>query len=173
MNGADGVPLSVHRWALDGPQVGVVQIVHGMQEHGARYAELAGALVECGYAVYAMDLRGHGLTLGSNGQPGVLGPGGWRQLIEDQTLLADRIDADHDFAPLFLLGHSFGSFLAQAFVQLHGGRLAGAILSGTNGRNLLVGLGVMLARRTVRKEGADTLATTLERLSIGGDSTGR
>lgn len=168
VEGDDGAALVVHRWVPPTEVSGVVQVVHGMQEHGFRYAELAAALGAAGYATSAMDLRGHGLTLGADGQPGVLGPGGWEQLVEDNDRLATRLADEHAGAPLFLLGHSFGSFLAQAYVQRHGARLTGAILCGTNGRNLLVGLGTLLARRTVRKEGAATTATTLERLAIGG-----
>ncbi|MDR0663805.1 MAG: lysophospholipase [Spirochaetaceae bacterium] len=41
---------------------GVVQIVHGMAEHGLRYAETAAYLCGRGYAVWAADMRGHDRT---------------------------------------------------------------------------------------------------------------
>ena len=40
----DGVGLFVYRFLPDGKARGVVHIAHGMAEHGARYARLAGAL---------------------------------------------------------------------------------------------------------------------------------
>ena len=59
---ADGTALFTHRWLPDGPPKGVVQLVHGMAEHSARYAALAEDLTAAGYAVYAHDHRGHGRT---------------------------------------------------------------------------------------------------------------
>ena len=40
----DGVTLSVQAWKPDGDVRGVVQILHGMSEYGARYGRLAGVL---------------------------------------------------------------------------------------------------------------------------------
>ena len=50
---SDGTALHTHRWVPDGEPKAVVQIAHGMAEHSARYARLAQALTEHGYAVYA------------------------------------------------------------------------------------------------------------------------
>ena len=51
----------IHRWAIDRPRL-LVHILHGMAEHGARYARLAAALNAQSMAVWAHDHRGHGLT---------------------------------------------------------------------------------------------------------------
>jgi alpha-beta hydrolase superfamily lysophospholipase len=61
---SDGLPVHVYRWLPDdGTEVrATVQIVHGMQEHAARYEQVAQAMTAAGYAVYASDLRGHGRT---------------------------------------------------------------------------------------------------------------
>ena len=63
----DGVRLHVCAWMPTGSARGVVCIVHGMGEHGGRYAHVASALVGAGLAVYAVDQRGHGLTPGRRG----------------------------------------------------------------------------------------------------------
>ena len=39
-------------------------LVHGLKDHSDRYAAFAWALVEAGYAVHAVDLRGHGDSSG-------------------------------------------------------------------------------------------------------------
>ena len=41
----------------------VIQVIHGMGEHAARYKRLAESLVPLGYVLYANDHRGHGLSL--------------------------------------------------------------------------------------------------------------
>ena len=60
----DGLQLHENRWLPEGDPVAVVVVVHGFVEHSGRYAELAGRLNREGYAVYAMDLRGHGKSKG-------------------------------------------------------------------------------------------------------------
>src|SRR5215510_5772191 len=63
MSPVDETVIATYRWgeALADPR-GVVQIAHGIAEHGARYARLAEALVARGYRVVANDHRGHGRT---------------------------------------------------------------------------------------------------------------
>ena len=48
------------RWLPDRAPRAIVQIAHGLAEHSARYARLAGALNSAGYGTYDNDLRGHG-----------------------------------------------------------------------------------------------------------------
>ena len=56
----DGARLLGRRWLPAGRAKAMVQIAHGLAEHSARYARLAGALNAAGYGAYAFDLRGHG-----------------------------------------------------------------------------------------------------------------
>src|SRR5689334_16096950 len=59
----DAAQLALYRWPVAPASArAVVMIVHGASEHAARYDRLARFLSEHGYAVYAMDLRGHGNT---------------------------------------------------------------------------------------------------------------
>lgn len=132
----DGAELFVYRWAPSASAKAVVQIVHGLAEHGARYARLAKALVGQGYGVYANDHRGHGRTVKTSEQLGFLAErDGWRKCIDDLWLLNRRIAADHPRgAPVILLGHSMGSTMARQFITEHGEVLAGVALSGPNGQ---------------------------------------
>jgi alpha-beta hydrolase superfamily lysophospholipase len=128
---ADGTELFVHRWLPDAPAKAVVQIAHGLAEHGARYARLASALNEHGYAAYANDHRGHGKTAKAPEQLGFFAErAGWRTCLDDLWLLHQRIAADHPGLPIILLGHSMGSTMARQFIIEHGDALAGAVLSG-------------------------------------------
>lgn len=130
---AGGSHALVRAWRPRGAARGCVQVIHGMAEHSARYARLAARLTAAGYAVYAHDLPGHG----PQGDAAVRGHfadrRGWRvalSSIRDVQRLAQR---EQGGRPLFMLGHSMGSFLLQHYVADSGGALAGAILSGTTG----------------------------------------
>ena len=71
--GAAGWQSFYRRWlpAADPPR-GVVVLIHGVCEHGGRYAALARALAGGGLAVYVADLRGHGRSPGARIE--ILGP---------------------------------------------------------------------------------------------------
>jgi len=135
LSNADNTELFVHRWLPDEPAKAVVQIAHGLAEHGARYGRLAAALNEHGYAVYANDHRGHGKTAKTPEELGFIAErDGWRKCIDDLWLLHQRIAAEHPRLPIILLGHSMGSTMARQFIMEHGDALAGAVLSGPSGQ---------------------------------------
>ena len=147
----DGVRLFVHRWLPEGPPKAVVQIVHGMAEHGGRYARLAAALTAAGYAGYANDHRGHGRTARGPDELGFLSErDGWGKCIDDLWLLNRRIAADHPGLPIVMLGHSMGSFMAQQFMSEHGDALAGVVLSGSTGKPTPLAIAGRLIARVER-----------------------
>lgn len=127
----------VHRWspgARKAPARAVVQIVHGMAEHGARYGRIAERLVGAGYAVYAQDLPGHGRSVQSREELGhVDDEDGWPQTLAAINAVRSLAEREQPGAPLFLLGHSRGSFLLQDYLVEHGRGLAGAVFSAGTG----------------------------------------
>ncbi|MEU3459193.1 alpha/beta hydrolase [Streptomyces sp. NPDC006733] len=126
----DGLTVHVRAWVPEHPPRGIVQIAHGMGEHGARYARLAHRLTARGYVVYADDHRGHGLTM-LPGRPGDLGSDGWNLLVDDLAALT-RIARDrHPGLPVVLLGHSLGSFAAQQYLLDHADLVTAVALCGT------------------------------------------
>ena len=52
-------------------------------------------------------------------------------MINDLDLIIDDVAKRHA-VPLVLFGHSMGSFIAQQYAILHGNKLKGLILSGSN-----------------------------------------
>jgi alpha-beta hydrolase superfamily lysophospholipase len=112
-----------------------------MAEHSLRYGELARRLRGGGFEVWAADMRGHGKTadLGVNGPEagGLLGHcadrDGFSLVVSDIEEIHRRIDEARPGLPLFLLGHSWGSFIAQAYIERYRRPLGGCILSGTRG----------------------------------------
>ncbi|MBO0333463.1 lysophospholipase [Sneathiella sp. CAU 1612] len=133
-SGADGLPIHVYRWMGEKKPKAIVQIAHGMAEHGARYERFAQALNEFGYIVYANDHRGHGHTIPEGDAPGHMGDqDGWNKAVEDLYLLNRNIAVEHPGLPILMLGHSMGSFMVQQYMRQHGETIAGAALSATNG----------------------------------------
>jgi alpha-beta hydrolase superfamily lysophospholipase len=137
VSGRDGERIVVRRWLPAGGRArAVVQVAHGAAEHGARYARLGRFLAAAGYAVYADDHRGHGRTAGAPERRGLAGRAGtrvWEAMVDDLGAVAERIRGEHPGAPLFFLGHSMGSLLAQHVAQRAGDALRGLVLSGTFG----------------------------------------
>lgn len=124
-------PLYVHHWPIAAPRF-VVLIVHGMGEHGGRYARFARALNAAGAAVYAPDLPGHGHSVASRAELGHFADrGGWRHVLASVEAVRAYIGQHHDGLPVFLFGHSMGSFVSQHVVVEHGQGLAGLVLSAT------------------------------------------
>ncbi|GAA2952068.1 alpha/beta fold hydrolase [Microbacterium schleiferi] len=114
---------------------GVIHLLHGVGEHAGRYSALIGALTDAGFIVYADDHRGHGRTgmrqHGGSERLGRLGPGGLRATIDAVWQLSEMARAEHPDLPFILLGHSWGSFLAQILVNRHAAAIDGLILSGS------------------------------------------
>jgi alpha-beta hydrolase superfamily lysophospholipase len=132
---AFGVAVTYYEWEADAPRA-VVQIVHGLGEHARRYTVLAGELVAAGYSVYANDHRGHGQTGldqhgGDHAKLGRLGPGGLRAVFDDVHQLTGILRERHPGLPIVLLGHSFGSLIAQILLNRWSQDYAAVVLTGT------------------------------------------
>lgn len=130
---ADGTAIFVRSFLPERPPRAIVQISHGMAEHGARYARFASALTERGFGAYANDHRGHGMTVTSSEDLGHFADvDGWEKVVTDQVALLTEIKSRHPNTPVFLMGHSMGSWIARGAASRVGGQLAGLILSGTS-----------------------------------------
>ena len=147
----DETQIHVHAWVPVGEIRGCVQFVHGMQEHGGRYARPAAALNAAGYAVYAEDHRGHGATARLAGDLGYFGDeAGFGLVVSDLHRLHQHMGDSHSGLPRFMVGHSMGALATQGYLARYGEGLAGACLSGPvagSGRALAAGLWVARAER--------------------------
>ncbi|KTR10762.1 lysophospholipase [Curtobacterium luteum] len=122
-------------WRAARPK-GIVQIAHGVGEHSLRYEPLAQDLVRAGWTVHANDHRGHGRTGlaqwdGDHAKLGRLGPGGLRAAIAAVEQLSALAREDTPGVPLVLLGHSWGSLMAQRIVNTSSALYDGVVLSAT------------------------------------------
>ena len=124
--GAAGGEIYWQAWLPESVSA-VVLLSHGYAEHSGRYGHVSARLNEAGYAVYAVDHRGHGK---SDGTPGNVD--GFRFVLADLATLRERATAAHPHLPVFLLAHSLGALIALDYVTSGGADgLAGLALSGT------------------------------------------
>ncbi|HET8989237.1 MAG TPA: alpha/beta hydrolase [Humibacillus sp.] len=162
----DGTEVFVNRWLPDGEVKAVVQISHGLAEHSARYARFAQRLTDHGYAVYASDHRGHGRTSSPRGS--FASHDGWQTVIDDLHSVTARARHEQHGVPVFLLGHSMGSFLARGYAAQYGSELDGLVLSGTSGGEGALGkVGVFVASTQARLRGHTHTSGLMNKLSFG------
>lgn len=111
---------------------GAVQLVHGMAEHITRYDAFARVLADEGFVVCGHDQIGHGESSDPSRYGCIPSHGGEDLLLNDigtvRELVSDRLAPG---TPYFLFGHSFGSFLARAYISRCASGLAGAVICGT------------------------------------------
>jgi len=131
--GAGGLRIYWQDWLPAGEPRATVVIAHGASEHSDRYRHVAARLTAEGYAVYAIEHRGHGRSAG----PRALIDRMDRAVADLDSLVTVAAGAGGDASAgggvagsIFLLGHSMGGTVALAYALRHQDRLGGLILSG-------------------------------------------
>lgn len=169
----DGHRIHVRRWDPAGSPRAIVLIAHGMAEHGDRYAPLGEYLTERGIVVYAMDHRGHGKSARHADDLGHYADAtndidGWSRVVDDVSRVILHARGNHPGIPLVLLGHSMGSFIAQAATIAHGNTIDALALSGSNyDPPLLYRAARLIARLEKFRQGPRGRSALLEFLSFG------
>ena len=114
------------------PPRGIVLVLHGMRSHSGQYASFCDFLCENDYAVYAYDHAGHGRSVYEGGVFGSFAErDGDVVLVKDLSSMVEIIRKRFRHLPLFVFGHSLGSFVLRAYMASHKDTLDGAIISGT------------------------------------------
>jgi len=164
----DRTCLFVNRWLPAGAAKAIVLLAHGMAEHGGRYARLGDALCGAGFGLYAHDQRGHGKTA-ERGTPGYFADhDGWCAVVSDVATLQQHINQAHPGVPVFLLGHSMGSYVAQSYLLHHSASLHGAILSASNFQPpMLYRAASLIARFERWRQGPTGRSALIDWLSFG------
>ncbi|HEX5657657.1 MAG TPA: alpha/beta hydrolase [Polyangiales bacterium] len=150
---SDGTGLFVRSFLPERTPRAILLISHGMAEHSLRYARFAQALSEHGYGAYANDHRGHGYTVNRREDLGHFADeGGWEKVVADQLALLAEIKARHPGVPVFLFGHSMGSFVARSAALRCASELTGLLLSGTthDAPAAMVGAGLVAKAERMR-----------------------
>ncbi|MHA1521764.1 MAG: lysophospholipase [Promethearchaeota archaeon] len=163
-----GIEIFVYKWIPESsvkPKA-IVHILHGMAEHAARYKHVAQALTDVGYIVYADDHRGHGKTAKDLKIAGYLGEDGGLGTLEAIKQVSDHIRTEFPDLPFFLLGHSWGSYLAQEYMEEWGSSLTGVILSGTTGTQPMKDILMLLGKFILIFKKPESPAKLIDKLAI-------
>ncbi|MDE6570978.1 MAG: alpha/beta hydrolase [Alphaproteobacteria bacterium] len=128
---SDGKKLTCVLWDRVTRPVGVVQIIHGMDEHVRRYDRFAKFLNRRGYIVFGDDHRAHGKSATSIAAIGT--PDGDDDLfgatVMDELEILKYLRGRFNL-PVFLFGHSYGSFITQSVISQTSAH-SGVCLSGS------------------------------------------
>lgn len=147
--------------------IGVVQLVHGVAEHIARYDGFARFLADRGYVVVGEDHPGHGKSVPSGEVLGHL-TGGWECAVRGIHLLYTKTTAAFPGIPYYILGHSMGSFLMRTYLYTFHTPLAGVILSGTGWQNpAVLAAGRAICRVEALHRGEWETSHLLQQLAFG------
>ena len=146
----------------------VLQIAHGMAEHIDRYDEFANFLTDHGIIVYGNDHRGHGKTGKKHGIGYFDEVDGFDKATNDLLTITEEIKKKHPSLPIFLFGHSMGSFLVRNYLIKQSDHISGVILSGTGSEPILTAkIGKLLARWQIKTKEWDQPSLLLNRLVFG------
>ncbi|MFX1485177.1 MAG: alpha/beta hydrolase [Promethearchaeota archaeon] len=107
---SDNETLFIRKWVSkkdDAKNTGIL-LLHGITAYSGPYSLIAGPIIELGYNVYGLDLRGHGLSDGNRGD-----------YPSKERYIKDLCEAIHFIKQIHpkvvLLGHSLG-VLSSVFV---------------------------------------------------------
>lgn len=120
----DGLRLYWMSERPEQPRAHVV-FVHGYGDHTGRYRPTFQALTAQGFAVHALDYRGHGRADGRRGYCAT-----WPDYLDDLSAFWERVRSTTEGGKLFLMGHSHGA-LMSVHLRARGGLegLSGMVLS--------------------------------------------
>ncbi|MBO4750346.1 MAG: alpha/beta fold hydrolase, partial [Lachnospiraceae bacterium] len=135
----DGVhQLHSVKYLPEGAPKGIVVIVHGMAEHLGRYEAFAEFLTERGFLVAGEDHLGHGQSVPEGETYGYfcqMDPA--TVLMRDVHRLKKTVQNEYPGIPIFILGHSMGSYILRNYICRYGTGIQGAIIMGTGQRSRL------------------------------------
>ncbi len=120
----DGLHLHVRRWDPPAPRAATVVLLHGANEHGARYPVLIQRLTDAGYRVIAPDQRGHGKSEGQRGNVDR-----FERLLEDIEAVLDEPAVGGGTRPVRVIGYSTGGLVATEFALRRPARTSALIVA--------------------------------------------
>ena len=148
---------------------GLFHVVHGMTEHMARYDRFLADMAEAGFIAFGYDHIGHGRTAKDDSELGYIAKKrGWELLARDVAVYEDAVRREFGARdlPLYLMGHSMGSFVvrlaATRFVKPEK-----LIVMGTAGANPAAGAGLALIGLTKCLRGDRHISRLIDSIAFG------
>ncbi len=147
---------------------GLFHIVHGMTEYIDRYDHLFTFLAENGYVAFGFDNLGHGKTARNDSELGFIAhKDGWKYLVNDCIAFGEAVKKMYPLTPLYLMGHSMGSFITRLAVELSPRMYEKYIICGTSGPNPLTKIGLLFAKFKRLINGEKYISKTVYNLAFG------
>jgi acylglycerol lipase len=103
----------------------ILLVAHGFGEHSSRYLNLVNHFVPKGFAVYALDHRGHGRSDGER-----VMVDSFQDYVKDLKTYFNMVKKENPKEKIFLIGHSMGSVISLLYTIEYQKELNGLVTSG-------------------------------------------
>ena len=165
-------PLHVITWEPEGQILCTVQLIHGMSEYIDRYHDFASYLADLGYAVIGHDHLGHGQSVTNEDDLGFFSVKNEKPaVIEDIHKITEEARTRFPGVPLFILGHSMGSFMLRYYMTEYPDEADGVIIMGTGDVPApLAGFGLTLSKALSSLKGDHYRSAFLNKLTLGNNN---
>ena len=110
---------------------GIVQLIHGMNEHKERYYPFMDYLAEQGFITVIHDNRGHGKSIVEADDLGFMFRNGGEGFVSDIAQINKRIREAYPDVPVFMIANGMGAAGARCFLKEHDSVIDGVVLLGT------------------------------------------
>ena len=159
----------VSHYSIDTKPRAIVQILHGMAEHQRRYHDFINYLNHQGITVFIHDHLGHGNRVTEKNIKGFFAEqDGWNAVVNDAKSVSEIIKNLYTDVPLTLLGHSMGSYIGLALIELFN-FYDSCVLSGSSKPSkILLLLQKILLNSEVKKNGLKGYSKKIDKLIFGG-----
>lgn len=157
------------KWVPETDVRAVLQLSHGMIEYIERYRAFAEYLNRFGFLVVGNDHLGHGQSVPGPEEWGYFAEkDGGALLVRDLHQVTERVKAEYPGVPVFLLGHSMGSFMARRYLTRYGAELQGAVIMGTGHQSdVLLSVGRVLCGFLSEVRGSHYRSPLMHQLMFG------
>lgn len=164
----EGKELSTTLFMPEDEPKAVVVLLHGLAEHFGRYRRFAEYLTSCGVALCGQDHLGHGGAVPEEERGFFAKKNGWELVCRDGASLVKDMRERFSNLPIFLMGHSMGSFMARTIYLRSLAQIDGLILSGTgNMSSAIVTGGKLVGKGIALFRGKNKVSPLLTSLALG------
>lgn len=166
---ADGKhTVAAYLYTMPGvPVRAVLQLSHGMCEYVQRYCPMAEFYAAQGIALAGNDHLGHGSTVPKEDYGHFADVGGREAVREDLHTMNTLLHGRYPGLPLFLYGHSMGSFFARWYAETWPDSISALVLSGTAGPSAANDLGYLLSGLLAKVHGPRYRSALMAKLNFG------
>lgn len=165
----DGYDIFYQTWTPKNKPKAVIQICHGLAEHIGAYDEFAQFLSSKDIFIIGNDHRGHGKNITTDDNRGIFATAdGWAKSLADLKDITNIAREQYSDIPIFLFGHSMGSFFTRSYIQTSTKHLSGAVICGTGGFPGAIGnIGILISKIISKLYGPTHKSKLLDSMSFG------